>query len=196
MSNEVGSQRILIWDLSVLYLLGSFFFGFQFKGRRCPFWTRDFFYPPEGEQRSGIPRGPNLRSFSFISLRELFFLGFNLVTAFLPIWTLKFFIPRGGIILGSPMGSHLILFLFYILPKHFFDLKFAPGNRPFFRPRFFIPRRVSNEVGTLRWPLRESPPGDKKLGGSKKASPRRCFWNQKNWDGVRYKKERESNGTP
>ena len=39
------------------------------------------------------------------------------------------------------MGSHLILFLFYILPqKFFFDLKFEPGNRPFFRPRFFIPR--------------------------------------------------------
>ena len=56
----------------LLLVLQFSIFGFPYE-----VVTR-YVYPPEGEQRSGIPRGPNLRSFSFISLRELF-LGFNLV---------------------------------------------------------------------------------------------------------------------
>ena len=51
---------------------------------------------------------------------------------------------------GVPFDS---LSFLYLTPTHFFDLKFPIGNRPFFRPRFFIPRRVSNEVVSQGVPI-------------------------------------------
>ena len=81
-------------DVFFLSLPRELFFGFQFTGEICPFLTPGFFYPPEGEQRSRIPRGRDLRSFCFISLREPFFLGLNFGLVIGLFWPVNFFIPR------------------------------------------------------------------------------------------------------
>ena len=115
------------------------FFDFKFSKEIGLFFRSQFCIPRGESQCNAPPRGPIWVLLIFISsLTNTFLISNSLMKSafFSPS---IFYPPWRELLKCSPMGSHLSLFLFYILYyKHFFDFKFCNEIGLFLHAEFFI----------------------------------------------------------